>query len=349
VTPEFSAIVVNHRSAAHAVRCVETLRAAMEAEAIPGEIVLVDCDSGEQDTRLLRTSDADLRLLLPENRGYSGGLNAGLARARGEILILSNADVLFRPGSLRPLLDAAAGGRIGAAAPTVFWDAEDRIRLPHGYPAGFGRDLLQFLGRRLPGWERRFAAFARREMSLWREGGVTDHLAGAVLAVPRSVFDRVGRFDERFPFEHEETEWEDRIRAAGLKLRVAAESRVRHLWARSAAASDGAADRRARSRVLYRQRRYGNIGRVLLETAERLGPPVRDARVEAPAVARHPGAFVAVSPNASLIPFAAASLEQDFRLPADLEESLPPGPVFLTTFRQSDGWPLATQVWVKDH
>jgi hypothetical protein len=123
---------------------------------------------------------------------------------------------------------------------------------------------------------------------------------------------------------------------------------VRHLWARSAAASDGAADRRSRSRTLYRQRRYGRIGRALLESAERLPVRVRDARVDVPAVERRPGAFVALSPNASLLPFAAASLDQDFRLPADLEESLPPGPIFLTTFRLADGWPLATQVWVKD-
>jgi N-acetylglucosaminyl-diphospho-decaprenol L-rhamnosyltransferase len=348
VTPEVSAIVVNHRSAAHAVRCVETLRAAMDAEGVRGEIVLVDCASGEPDARLLASAAADRLLLLPENRGYSGGVNAGLARARGETLVLSNADVLFRSGSLRPLLDAAAGDHVGAAAPAVFWDGGDRIRLPAGYPASFGRDLLQILGRRLPGWERRFAAFARRSMRLWSDGGVTEHLSGAVLGVRRGVFDRIGRFDERFPFEHEETEWEDRLRAAGLRLRVAPASRVRHLWARSAAASDGAANRRAVSRALYRQRRYGTIGRALLERAERSQSPVRDARVDAPAAARRPGTLLALSPNASLLPFAAATLEEDFRLPRDLQDALPAGPIFLTTFRKTDGWPVATQVWIKD-
>jgi len=80
----------------------------------------------------------------------------------------------------------------------------------------------------------------------------------------REVFDRVGRFDERFPFEYEETEWEDRVRARGLQLRLVPRSRVRHLWGASAAASSDVAARRAESRRVYRSRRYGWLSRAIL-------------------------------------------------------------------------------------
>lgn len=349
--PELSAVVVNHRSALHALRCVTSLRETMEREAVRGEVVLVDCGSGEEDVRALRAAPADVRIPLQENRGYSGGLNAGLARAGGESLLLSNADVVFRPGSLRPLLSALADRFVGAAAPVLFWDEEERIRLPPGYPPGFWTDACQILGDRVPGAKHRFAAFARRALKLWRHGGVARHLAGAVLAVRRAVMDRVGRFDERFPFEYEETEWEDRVRAAGLDLRVEPESRARHLWARSAAAGDGVARRRERSLAVYRRRRYGRLGRSVLEALERgRGHAPRSApeRLEAPVVGRHPGAAVAISPNASLLPFAAASLAEDFRLPPELAEALPFGPLYLTVFRESDGWPLETRVWIKE-
>jgi GT2 family glycosyltransferase len=348
VTPDLSAVVVNHRSADHAVRCVQSLRAAMDTEGLAGEILLVDCGSGPEETPRLRHAPADAHVLLAENRGYSGGLNAGLARARGRRLLLSNADVVFRPGGLRPLLEAAGEERVGAAAPILFWDAEDRIRLPPGYPAGFWTDACQLLGPRLPGSKRRFAAFARTVARLWSEGGDAAQLTGAVLAARREVLDHVGRFDERFPFEFEETEWEDRIRRAGLKLRLVPQSRARHLWGRSNGASQETSSRRRESRRLYRQMRYGAIGRSLLEAMAKRGGPVDGVpAVAAPEAPRQAGVSLAITPNASLLPFAAVALDRDFRLPQDLEEALAPGPLFLTTFRDSDGFPLETRVWVK--
>jgi hypothetical protein len=62
----------------------------------------------------------------------------------------------------------------------------------------------------------RFAPFARRTLALWERGGEARRLVGAVLAARREVFDRVGGFDEKYPFEYEETDWEIRVRRAGL-------------------------------------------------------------------------------------------------------------------------------------
>jgi GT2 family glycosyltransferase len=98
VTPSVSAIIVNHRSAAESADCVASLRRAFAGEGVGGEIVLVDCGSGPEEVARLSAIAADVFLPLPENRGYSGGINAGLARARGARLVLSNADVVFEPG-----------------------------------------------------------------------------------------------------------------------------------------------------------------------------------------------------------------------------------------------------------
>jgi len=220
-----SVVVVNHRSAAEAEACVASLREAFAREAIAGEIVLVDCDSGPDEVRALAALRADAEVFLPENRGYSGGANAGLERARAGRLVVSNADVVFLEGALSALLAAIGDPAVGAAAPLCLWDAGGRLRLPADSAAGFFGEL----------GVRHFAPFARETLRLWERGGDARHLPGAVLAARRDVFDRVGRFDERFLFEYEETEWEDRVRAAGLRLRYVPAARVRHLFARSAA------------------------------------------------------------------------------------------------------------------
>jgi hypothetical protein len=331
-------VVVNHRSAEEAAACLASLRGAFAHEGIAGEIVLVDCDSGPDEVRALGKLGADAEVFLPENRGYSGGANAGLERARAARLIISNADVVFLPGALTALLAEIETRKVGAAAPLCFWDAGLRLRLPPDSAAGFFGELGL----------RHFAPFARRTLDLWERGGNARHLPGAVLAARRDVFDAAGRFDERFLFEYEETEWEDRVRACGLRLRFVPAARVRHLFARSAARNPETERRRAVSRRLYRERRYGRLGRALLErAAARPARPVAAAPLGEPFLAARAQASLAVSTNASLIPFAGTPLDADFRLPEDILASLKPGPLYLRVFRTADGCPLETFVWEK--
>ena len=326
-----------------------SLAQAFALEGIAGEILLVDCGSGEPEREKLAGIPADVHVLLEENRGYSGGVNAGLARARSDRLLLTNADVVFLPGSVSGLLGAIEDRRVGAAAPLAVWDRDGRIRLPPGFAPGFFRDLSQLLPGRFPARDdRRFASFARETLRLWEQGGAARHLSGAVLAARREVFDRAGRFDERFPFEYEETEWEERVRRAGLELLFAPRARVRHLWAVSASRSPGVASRRAVSARVYRERRYGPLGRAILERAGRRAPARVGARkIPRPSLPALPGASVAISPNPSRMPFAAADLERDFLLPEEIVSSLPAGTLFFTVFGNRDGRPLETCSWEK--
>lgn len=349
MAPVVTAVVVSHRSAAEALDCVRSLRDAFESEGLAGEVVLVDCGSGPEETSRLERARADVFLPLPENRGYSGGLNAGLARASSPRLILCNADVVFRPGGIRPLLEAADDPAVGAAAPLAYWDARDRLLLPPGFPAGFLSDLAQLSAGRSPARDvQRFASFARETLALWERGGNARHLTGAVLAVHRRVLDDVGRFDERFHFEYEETEWEDRVRAGGRALRFVPRSRVRHLWGSSAAASSESAARRAASARLYRERRYGRLGRAVLGRRAKRSSIPSFPRIPEARVAPREGAWVAVSPNPSVLPFAGAPLDSGFELPTEIAARLPRGPLYLRTFRAADGEPLETSVWVKE-
>jgi GT2 family glycosyltransferase len=349
LTPELSAVVVNYRTAELAATCIRSLRDAFTRESIAGEVVLVDCASGGDEAARLEQAGADVLVALPENRGYSGGLNAGLARARGVRLVLSNADVEFKPGALTALLAALADPGVGAAAPLAEWDAEGRIRLPAELPFGFAGDLGQISAGAWPRRdEARFARFARRTLSLWERGGDAEHVVGVVLATRKDVCDRVGRFDERFPFEYEETEWEERVRAAGLRLSFVARARVRHLWARSAAADPAAtASRRAASAREYRGRRYGVLGQALLTAAGGAARPPAARPIGEPWVAARPGAALALSPSPALMPFAGALLDREFRLPEEIRAGLPPGLLYLRVFDTESGRPIETFVWEK--
>jgi GT2 family glycosyltransferase len=250
---------------------------------------------------------------------------------------------------LTALLRAIGERATGAAAPLSVWDERARLRLPPGFAPGFFRDFAQLLSGRFPALDdRRFASFARRTLRLWEGGGRARHLSGAVLAARRDVFDAAGRFDESFPFEYEETEWEDRVRSRGYDLVFVPAARVRHLWAVSASRNPETGERRRASERLYRRRRYGRAGLALLERAARFPAPAPAlTAIAEPRLAARPGAAVAISPNPSGIPFAAAVLSEEFRLPGEIAAGLSPGPWYLTVFQTADGRPIERFRWVK--
>ena len=56
---------------------------------------------------------------------------------------------------------------------------------------------------------------------------------------------------------------------------------------------------------------------------------------------------MAISPNPSLLPFAAAPLDMDFSLPEEIVVRLPPSRFYFRVFRAADGRPLETWFWEK--
>ena len=129
-------------------------------------------------------------------------------------------------------------------------------------------------------------------------------------------------------------------------LLVAAGASVRHLWARSSSRSTETRARRAVSERLYRERRYGRCGRAVLEGVRPV--PARPLpRLDRPQAKASPGNFLAISPNASRLPFAAADLDRDFELPSEIADEVAPGAWRFTVFRGVDGRPLETRVWEK--
>jgi hypothetical protein len=329
--PELSAIVVSHRSADEASACVAALRKAFERGGVDGEIVLVDCGSGAQDVARLRECRPD-RMRAIDNRGYSGGVNAGISESRGRLLLFCNADTEIDPDALPPLIDAIRSKGVGAAAPLQFADRERRLRLPTGFGCRFLRDLGLAAGR---SDDARFARHARFQWRLWTEGGDAENLVGSVLLTRRDVVDGVGRFDERYPFEYEETEWEDRVRASGRSLRVVPEAVAHHFPGTSSRRNPGTDERRNASRRRYRFRRYGRLGLAILEAAERRRRPARSAPEAAASVAARSGHAVAASPNASVLPFVGIALDSPVESAAIVAAI--GGPLFLRVFRVSDG------------
>lgn len=167
-------------------------------------------EAAHPEAELLRTG---------ANLGYGGAINYAVARLRADdaafpdFLLISNPDVVFGPGSIDALIEAAARHpRAGSLGPL--------IRDPDGtvYPSarnvpsmrfGIGHALLGAVWKSNP-WTRAYqqsqAEVAEREAG-W--------LSGSCLLVRPEAFAEIGGFDDRYFMYMEDVDFGDRLARAG--------------------------------------------------------------------------------------------------------------------------------------
>jgi len=124
--PPISAVIPTWSALRFLPACLSALRAQLLPQ---DEIVLVDNCSRDRAGDWARRYAPDVRLLsLPENLGFAGGTNAGMAAARGELLLLINDDALAEPGCVDALWAALrASPRAGAAAGALVFSRRPEV------------------------------------------------------------------------------------------------------------------------------------------------------------------------------------------------------------------------------
>jgi GT2 family glycosyltransferase/glycosyltransferase involved in cell wall biosynthesis len=229
----------------------DALRAARSAldPALSPRVVIVENGPGS-----LPPATADIEVLsLPVNRGFAGGMNAGidhLRRGGCDRILLLNNDAELDAGCLRRLAEALEDEHLAAVGPVILRESDGRVESRGGrFDARSGRHRLAGHGEALRP----------------REGRVkVEALSGAVLMLSGAALDRVGLLDESYFLAFEDMDWCLRASRAGLGLAVVLGARARHAGSRTLGA--------ASPERLY----YG--ARNQLRVAERLHPLAGPAR-----------------------------------------------------------------------
>ncbi|MEP6634871.1 MAG: glycosyltransferase family 2 protein, partial [Luteimonas sp.] len=214
-----AAVVVTYHSESTIDDCLTRLRAADGVV----QIRIVDNDSKDGTLAIVqRHAAADARLRFignPDNPGFSVACDQGAESCDAPWLAFVNPDCLVETDTLGRLRDAAQAS------------SQDML---------LGADLVDEHGMRDPAARRRdpdFASMLRtpaaRELAIPPEDAQTlqyvDAVSGALMLMPRSLFDRIAGFDRGYRLHAEDLDLCRRAREAGAVVAVANRVRVVHL------------------------------------------------------------------------------------------------------------------------
>ncbi|HVR81439.1 MAG TPA: glycosyltransferase family 2 protein [Luteimonas sp.] len=219
VGADIAAIVVTHRSAATIDDCLSRLRAAAGV----AQIRVIDNGSDDGTLPIVQrhaAADARVRFIAnPDNPGFAVACNQGARGSDAPWLAFVNPDCLVEPDSLSQLR-AHARQLDGNALLGADLVDEDGVR----DPAARRRDPVFTAMLRSPAAARLGVAINDAQ-SLQQ----VDAVSGALMLLPRILFDRVGCFDAGYRLHAEDLDLCRRVRAARAVVMVANDVRVVHV------------------------------------------------------------------------------------------------------------------------
>ena len=232
------AVVLNYRTPAQTVACVEALQAHDQA---PAAVIVVD--NGGADAAALRARLPGVQVLATaRNLGFAGGCNHGarvaLAAGAAQVLFL-NSDAQLEPGALGRLSRALDLPGVGITAPLVL--------------DGAGR--VEAAGIRWHPWTGKFFLIGAGGEPWGGEPSVVAAAPGCALLVDREVFEAVGELPTETFFGYEDLEFCLRAADEGFETRCVPLARAVHQGGGTLAPASP-------ERLYYAARNHLRLGRV---------------------------------------------------------------------------------------
>lgn len=179
---------------------------APQAGAAGAEMLVVD-DGPDPATRAAAERHGARYVAHDTSRGLNAARNTGIDAARGDLLVFVDDDVAVHPGWLDALLaaDAEAEPDVGVLTGPIHARFED-------HP-------FRGCGREGPPITTQDHGPQDRDV---------EHAWGANMTLRRSAVQRAGRFDESHELYGDEQEWQERLHAAGARIRYVAGAALDH-------------------------------------------------------------------------------------------------------------------------
>lgn len=170
------------------------------------EVILVDNGSGDDSVEYLAENFPKVKVIpLDQNLGFAKGNNAGIAKAKGDIVFLLNNDTVIDKDMLEKIVPIFDNPKIGTVQPKIVLQREPgKLDLAGAFWTS--TTFLSYFGLR-----------ADSTLQKYNEPLKVFSNKGAAMFVRKSMLDKIGSFDEDFWCYYEETDLCHRAWLAGFE------------------------------------------------------------------------------------------------------------------------------------
>ena len=202
VNPSVAVVIVNYNGVAYVAEAIESALAQDYGGSI--EVIVVDNASNDGSPEEIRGIPHVRLIENPTNVGFGAAVNVAIRATDADYVALLNPDARAEPHWLSRMIPWMRSHDIDLASSVVAAGSETWFA---------GGRFFETLG----------ATLVRKEAT-----GETDWISGCALVANRFALNALGGFDEGFFLYYEDVDLSLRARAAGMRLRVLAETLVDH-------------------------------------------------------------------------------------------------------------------------
>jgi GT2 family glycosyltransferase len=226
---DLSIIIINYKSAHHVLNCIKSIYT--ETRKYTFEIVVVDNNSEDDSETKIITAFPEVKWIQSGyNAGFARANNIGIRVAKGENILILNADTIISDNALDKTINLFKTKNDAAACGVQLLNTDGTYQISGAYFKSGGLNILlplPYLGRfiRYLGYKMKTKIPSVKEVVAVQE---VDWIVGAFIMVKREVLKSSGLFDEDFFMYAEEIEWCSRLRKYG-KLYLFEEPKIIHI------------------------------------------------------------------------------------------------------------------------
>lgn len=235
--------IINYNNKKDTLDCLESIRQ-LNREKIDLNVIVVDNASKEEfklDNNFFK--DIPLKIFFNEkNLGFSGGHNLAVSYAlsnNADCVVILNNDTIIDKNLIPGMLSAfTKDSSIGVVSPKIYFAKGFEFHKDRYQKEDLGR-VLWYAGGEMD-WANligKHKGVDEVDNGQYEKEEQIDFASGCCMMITREVFERVGKFDERYFLYYEDNDFSQRVKRAGYKIMYQPKALLWHKNAGSAGGS----------------------------------------------------------------------------------------------------------------
>lgn len=219
LNPKISIIIVNFNSGGYLFKTVNSILKNFSEKGF--EVIIVDNNSSDDSLKKVKNDERIKIIRLEKNIGFGAANNRGVKEAKGEYILILNNDTLVQENSIEKLIDfLEKNPEFSAVGPLVLYP-DKSFQLSFGKEISlFNEFILKFF------YERYYKLIYKiRGKRISRE---VDWLSGVCFLIKKSLYEKIGGFDENFFIYLEDCDFFKRLKEKGHRAYFFAEPEIIH-------------------------------------------------------------------------------------------------------------------------